>query len=43
LEVLKKKFPNNINLIKDNIYFKKLLEETIKLCEKKKIKAVSAF
>jgi DNA repair photolyase len=43
LEVLKKKFPNNIDLIKDNIYFKKILEETIKLCKKKKIKAAPAF
>jgi DNA repair photolyase len=43
LEVLEKAFPGNKELIKDNSYFKKILEKTIKLCEKKKIKGVSAF
>lgn len=42
-EVLEKKFPNNNDLIKNNSYFKKILEETIRLCEKKKIKVESAF
>ena len=42
-DILKKAFPDHINLIKDPIYFRKIFSNTKKICEELDIPAVSAF
>lgn len=43
LQVLEKKFPNNIDLIKNSSYFKQIFIEIKRICNKKNVKAISAF
>jgi len=42
-EILEKKFPDHIDLIKNSSYFKQIFKETTRICKQKNIKAISAF
>jgi len=43
LQILEKKFPNDIDLIKSITHFRQVFEEIRKICNKKNVKTVSAF
>jgi DNA repair photolyase len=42
-QILEKKFPDNIDSIKNTFYFKQIFEEIKRICNKKNVKAISAF